>query len=554
MRWLAHRSLRRDFTIILVVIVMVPLAVTGIWLARSAARAGEDLLGARLDASLVRVADEIAARWARTRGAILDVAERDDVRRALAGAQSGETVVREQLPEGVRTIVIADRAGAPRWRAVASDEGPASAMLWVNVPLHDGSGARIGTARSALDAAAFPTATELGTAIGVTARESGLVLVAPPFDPTLARGDRLTLGAEPWLARHRELAEPPVALVAAAPLADFTAPFAAAGRRGLAVLVVVAVLALIAAAIVTRRTTRSLEMLARTADAIAGGELGRAVAVEAGEAGRLAVALNAMSASLRQTMRELARRESLAAVGEFAASLAHEVRNPLASIRLDLQRVQEKTDSSSPLHGVLARALGEVDRLNGTVTGVLRVARSGQVALERTDLLVPLSAAIVAATPELERRGAVLSVELPESPAVHVDGNAPALEQLFLNLLLNAAHAVERDGRVTVTVREVDGQVEVIVRDNGAGMTPEQLARAFEPFFTTREDGTGLGLAIVRGIASAHRGDASLESVAGAGTAARVRVPAASPAPARPDVRHVAAADGVHRNGMSAVV
>jgi len=522
MRWLLERSLRRDFTVIVLAIVVVPLAVTGVWLARSTARAGTDLLRARLDAALLRVADDISARWARTRGQILDVAERAD--------PSVRPAARPSLPEGIRTILVVDRGGSPIWRAGAADSAsPGSAATFaVELPLRDRSGTEIGAVRVELDAATVvgPPA-GMGVALGVIAQRNGVTLVAPPFDPELARSDRFTLGGQTWLAERRTLAEPALTLVAAAPLADFAAPFAAAARRGLVVLAIVVALAFVAAAIVTQRTTRSLERLARIADSIAQGDLDRTAAVESGEAGRLAAALNAMSASLRDTMRELARRQSLAAVGEFATSLSHEIRNPLASIRLDLQRVQEKLDASSPLRSPLARALGEVERLNHTVSGALRVARSGQVSLERIDLLVPLGAAIAAATPELERHGARLSVELPGTPSIPVDGNGPALEQLFLNLLLNAAQATAADGQVTVSVHVDAHVVETQVRDTGSGMSPERLARVFEPFFTTRSEGTGLGLAIARGIAAAHRGDVTLESTVGIGTVARVRIPVA---------------------------
>jgi signal transduction histidine kinase len=531
MRWLVERSLRRDFTLIVLGLVVVPLAITGVWLARSTADAGEALLRARLDVALVRAADDVSARWARTRGALLDVAERADIRQALSAGAAGLTPApsRQRLPDGVRVVDVVDARGTSRWRAASLDSSlPSTPPLPVALPLFDASGTTIGSLRADLDAAALlaPVA-GFGVAMGVAARATGVMLVTPPFAAELARRDRFTLGGQTWLAERRELAEPPIVLTAAGPLADFADPFAAAARRGLIVLAIVVALASLGAAIVTRRTTRSLERLARVADAIAEGDLGRSAEAESGEAGRLAAAINAMSASLRGTMRELAQRESLAAIGQFAAGLSHEIRNPLASIRLDLQRVQEKLGSESPLHAPLARALGEVDRLNRTVGGALRVARSGQVPLERIDVLVPLGAAIAAATPELERRGTALSVDLPRAPAILVDGNGAALEQLFLNLLLNAAQSIASGGQVSVSVRSDDRSVETTIRDTGVGIPPERLAHVFEPFFTTRSDGTGLGLAIVRGIAAAHRGDVALESVPGVGTTARVRIPAA---------------------------
>ena len=537
MRWLRERSLRRDFTLILLTLVIAPLGLIGVWLARATARAGEELLRTRLEMTISRVASEVGSRWVRTRSAVLSVAERDEVRRAF---QSERPVPGDAslLPDGVRVLRLEDTTGTVHWSArrdgAAGD--PAGAAAVVAVPIFAAGGARVGVARVSVSAAALlgpPAPTAAGVAVGVFDRSSGAALAPLPFPGALARTPRFTLGSETWLAARRPLAEPPLEVIAAAPLGDYATPFEQAARRGLLVLAVVAVLAFIAAAVVTRRTTRSLERLGRTAEAITRGELGLTVEAEGGEVGRLTGAFNAMSSSLRETMRELARRESLAAVGEFAASLSHEIRNPLASIRLDLQRVQEKLDSASPLHPPLARALGEVDRLNRTVSGALRVARSGQVTLERVDLLRPLDAAVHAAGPELAQHGATLAVELPDEPAMFVEGNAAALEQLFLNLLLNAAQATNEGSRVTVRVRRDGAVIETVVRDTGVGIAPGDLARVFEPFFSTRGDGTGLGLAVVRGVAAAHRGEVTIESTTGLGTAVRVRIPAVvPPAPA----------------------
>ena len=537
MRWLRERSLRRDFTLILLTLVIAPLALIGVWLARATARAGEELLRTRLETTSSRVASEVGSRWVRTRSAVLSVAERDEVQRAF---QSGRPVPGDAslLPDGVRALRFEDTTGTVRWSArrdgAAGDRAGAAAV--VTVPIFAAGGTHVGVARVSVSAAALlgpPAPTAAGVAVGVFDRSSGAALAPLPFPGALASTPRFTLGSETWLAARRPLTEPPLEVVATAPLGDSAAPFEQAARRGLLVLGVVAVLAFFAAAAVTRRTTRSLERLGRTAEAITRGELGLTVEAEGGEVGRLTGAFNAMSSSLRETMRELARRESLAAVGEFAASLSHEIRNPLASMRLDLQRVQEKLDAGSPLHVPLARALGEVDRLNRTVSGALRVARSGQVALERVDLLRPLDAAVHAAGAELAQRGATLAVELPDEPTVFVEGNAAALEQLFLNLLLNAAQATGDGGRVTVSVRRDGAIVETAVRDTGVGIAPGDLARVFDPFFSTRRDGTGLGLAVVRGVAAAHRGDVTIESTPGVGTAVRVRIPAAPPRDSR---------------------
>src|SRR5512147_2598116 len=141
MRWLFERSLRRDFTLIVLGLVVAPLAITGAWLARSTATAGEQLLRARLDAALVRAADDVAARWARTRGSLLDLADRAAIRQALSVGATGLTpvAVRQRLPDGVRAVDVVDSRGASRWHAASSDSATlvSAPTLSVTLPLFD---------------------------------------------------------------------------------------------------------------------------------------------------------------------------------------------------------------------------------------------------------------------------------------------------------------------------------------------------------------------------------------------------------------------------------
>jgi signal transduction histidine kinase len=240
---------------------------------------------------------------------------------------------------------------------------------------------------------------------------------------------------------------------------------------------------------------------------------------------RVARSFNAMTTNLRRTVGELAQRESLASLGEFSASLAHEIRNPLTSVRIDLQRVAEKVPGDSTLSRPLARALGEIQRLDGTVAGVLRLARSGRIDRERVELRIPVKAAAHAAAPEFEEAGAELTIAPADLWKLPVRGDSAALEQLFLNLLLNAAQALEPGGRAVMEVERTGSEAVVSLRDTGTGIPAEELSRVFEPFYSTRSDGTGLGLAIAGRIAAAHGGAIEMESSPGQGTVVRVRIP-----------------------------
>ena len=523
-------SLRTQLILVVLAAAIVPLALLALWLARASGRAGEALLTARLDAAVLSAANEAGVRWVEQRSALLDLAGTIEVRRAL-GDTVGAVSAPATLPTAVRLAVVRDAAGAVRWTR-AGDTATSGGVFRPVLTLWSQHAERaIGSLEAAVSGSAIVRATGAtgGTTLAAFDRRTGLPLLATPFDPDLASKPTFNWNGERWLVARRTLDDPAIEIVAAAPVADYEAPFADAARRGLLALLVVAMLSTLAAILLTRRLTRALGDLALAADGVARGEMGRTVPVQGSEElGRLAEAFNTMSESLRRTLDSLARRESLAAVGEFAASLSHEVRNPLTAMRIDLQRVEEKLEVESPLRAPLRRALHAVDRMQQTVSGALRVARSGRVARAPVDLLVPLDAALHASEPELQSAGARVEVDTGEVPLV-VLGDAAALEQLFLNLLLNAAQAFDAPGGVVrVCARADTNHARIEVRDTGRGMSPETLAAAFEPFVTTRPEGTGLGLAIARRIAAGHGGELSLESALGTGTTATVTIPRAT--------------------------
>ena len=525
-----RRSLRTQLILVVLAAALVPLVLLALWLARASGRAGETLLTRRLDAAVLSAANEAGVRWVEHRSALLDLADAIDVRRALGdtvGAMSAPAV----LPAAVRLAVVRDAAGAVRWARAVDTATTGGVFRPVLTLWSRRAGNAIGSLEAVLPGSAIVRATGAtgGTTLAAFDRRTGLPLLATPFDPDLASKATFTWNGERWLVARRTLDEPAIEIVAAAPVADYEAPFADAARRGLVALLIVAMLSTLAAIVLTRRITRALGDLALAADGVSRGEMGRTVPVPASEElGRLAEAFNTMSESLRRTLDSLARRESLAAVGEFATSLSHEVRNPLTAMRLDLQRVEEKLDPESPLRAPLRRALRAVDRLQHTVSGALRVARSGRVARAPVDLLVPLDAALHASEPEMQAAGARVEIDTGNAPLV-VLGDAAALEQLFLNLLLNAAQAFDAPGGVVRVRASADAtRARVEVEDAGRGMSSEALGAAFDPFVTTRAQGTGLGLAIARRIAAAHGGELSLESVPGSGTTAAVTIPRAT--------------------------
>jgi len=531
-------SLRSKFILIVLGGAVLPLALLGIWLNRTAERSGEHLLRGRLQTSLSQVVDEIGLRWLSQRSQLLRLAENAAVQAALrAGGASGTQ------DDAAKRAVIRDASGAVRW-TLAPEPGSTSRSsvipepaLPVRLGIYDNaSGDRLGVLEARVRMSSLlPSGAGWGgvsgSVLAVFDPVSGASLLPLSIDPALFARESFIWGDEPWLTVRHVLHEPPMQLVLAAPIAPFSEPFQQAARRNLWILAIVAVAVVALATLLTRRTTRALVRLAGAAEAVSRGDLDRKVEELPGdEVGQVAHAFNTMTESLRRTLRELSQRQALAAVGEFAASLAHEVRNPLTSIRLDLQRVEEKLPEDSDAQELLERALGEIERVDRSVTGALRVARSGSVTLERVDIRQPLEAAIHSAEPELKAHGATFKMQPLGTDPLWVKGDAPALEQLFLNLLLNAAQALDDGGRVEVTVARYRDGVSIAIRDTGRGIPLENMERIFEPFYSTRPEGTGLGLAIAQRIATAHGGQLSIESTLGVGTTVRLRLPQSAPA------------------------
>ncbi len=545
-------SFRTRILLLILAVGLVPLGLLGLWITRTVPASGERLLRGRLEGALETTVNHVSTRWVRQRSEILFLAEAAatyaDVLRgefrteaepppdllelfsALDPAVAAATV----KDAGDRQVWSLDRrslsgSGGLGTAALASD-GLAPALALKFEIYERFSGDYLGTLEVAMRLEAILSPGELGpTTAGMVVaafdRETGVSFLPLALDPSLLRDDAFLWAGDRWLALRRTLDEPPLELVVAAPLTPILAPLEETARRSTWLLAVVAAGALLLASFITGRMTRSLATLSEAAAAVSKGDLERRVA-ETGknEVGRLGRAFNRMTESLKKMLAELASRESLAAVGEFAASLAHEVRNPLTAIRIDLQMVEEGLAEDSELREPQQRALREVTRLDETVSRALSVARSGRIRARPIDLREPIQAASEAAAPTFESRGARLDIPVIDS-AVPVSGDPAALEQLFLNLLRNSAESLGSAQSATVSVSEEDGYAVVTIQDDGSGMPADVLERVFEPFFSTRPEGTGLGLPIARRIAAAHGGELELKSTPGVGTTATVRLP-----------------------------
>jgi signal transduction histidine kinase len=279
-----------------------------------------------------------------------------------------------------------------------------------------------------------------------------------------------------------------------------------------------------------RRVLAPLTVVTERANAVARGDLTpRRVVATNDEIGELATTFEGMVAAIQRARQDLVQAERLATIGKMAAHITHEIRNPLSSIGLNVELLEEEVASAGgdkEAGQLLSAIKAEVDRLSRISEQYLSVARRPRPRLmrERAEDLVRELVAFV--HPELDRAGVAVEVtagdDLPE-----VDLDESQLRQALLNLIRNAREAMPKGGRIDIAVRSRDGSsgVEITVDDTGSGIPEDARASIFDPFFTTKQRGTGLGLAVTREIIEAHSGSITCEPREGGGTRFRITLP-----------------------------
>jgi signal transduction histidine kinase len=233
---------------------------------------------------------------------------------------------------------------------------------------------------------------------------------------------------------------------------------------------------------------------------------------------------------LQQREHEVLRAEQLAAVGQLAAGVAHELRNPLTSIKMLVQTGLEGDAPPGLAAEDLALVEQEIRRMESYIRTFLDFARPPRSERRRTDLREVVHRAMTLTEGRARRQQVKQSVALPAEPVI-LDIDPEQVQQVLVNLLLNAIDALPRNGEVAVTVEQYEngGPVAVSVRDNGPGIAPGVRGRLFQPFVSGKADGVGLGLSICKRLVEAHGGSIDAEDAPGGGTVVRFTLPALEP-------------------------
>jgi signal transduction histidine kinase len=210
-------------------------------------------------------------------------------------------------------------------------------------------------------------------------------------------------------------------------------------------------------------------------------------------------------------------------VGQIAAGMAHEIKNPLASIKGAVEILCDEGTSEQDKGEFQAIVLKEVKRINTSVSDFLEFARPSETTLTELNLADIVRSSLKQIQPQAMKRG-IKIVSHIEDPVI-IMGDEEKVHQVMLNLLLNAVDAAPDKSSVTVDLKSEEANAVIFIEDSGLGIRESDASRVFEPFFTTKSTGTGLGLAIAKSIVERHNGQLRLENVTHGGARAETTLP-----------------------------
>ena len=221
---------------------------------------------------------------------------------------------------------------------------------------------------------------------------------------------------------------------------------------------------------------------------------------------------------------QMSRAEHLATLGELATGLAHEIRNPLAGIAGVIEIIGRDLPASSPAREMVNDVRLEINQINRILTDLLETARPHPPQMMKSNLNTTIEHAVMLARQQVLSKP--IRIEFEKNPNLpEVEHDSDQIHQVVLNLLLNAVQAIDKSGSVTVSLSEQHDGAAITVTDTGRGMTEQQLAQIFRPFYTTRNNGTGLGLSLVRRIIEEHNGQVNVSSEPDNGSTFQVLLP-----------------------------
>jgi signal transduction histidine kinase len=303
---------------------------------------------------------------------------------------------------------------------------------------------------------------------------------------------------------------------------DIAAATSAIGRTLLLVSAATLILSALVSQLVVKRVSRRLLELTDFTRRFGQGDRSRIPGGGGDEIGQLAGAFGDMARQLRDSEERLLRSEKLAVTGMLAARVAHDVRNPLSSIKMQAQLLRPRVEGT-PAQESLQAILRDIDQVELVVKGLLELARPGELRMQTARLNDLVEDVVRQVTAPFRHRKVAIETRLGDVPPLPLD--ADRFKQALLNLLMNGADAMPSGGRLLVETAADGPAVRLDVCDEGSGIDPAIRPRLFDPFMTTKREGVGLGLVNTKSIVERHGGTIDLLPREPHGTCARITLP-----------------------------
>ncbi len=293
------------------------------------------------------------------------------------------------------------------------------------------------------------------------------------------------------------------------------------------------VVGIIVALILMRLMTKPMGAFIKSMKTISDGELHQEISLDTSyEFRMMADSFNHMAKSLREskeelkkTYEELSQKHKLAALGEFAARVAHEIKNPLGIIKGSAQIILDKESSGEIKTEVWTYIIEEIDRLNRKVMNILDYARPRIMSLELTNINDIIEKTLYFSETQHKKGKRVVIVKKLDPGMPMIKSDTEMIRQAFVNLLINSYQSLKDNGEIIVSTCLDNEWLKITFKDTGEGIPESNLDKIFDPFFTTKKQGTGLGLSIVRQIIESHKGKIQIKSKVGEGTEVTILLP-----------------------------
>lgn len=572
-------SLRTKFLTLFAVFAVVPLVALGMFNYIDSMRALESLIATQTEAIAAQVAARVEQGYTLRESELRLLSQNVETQRLYRTLDSGDPEARDDalgranaylrqawdvLGSHYTRLEFRDAGGSTVYRLPADASGGSPAVgsvyrphvMSVVRPIQGAGGGEVGSLVATLDLDELLPLEQLVERFGETGysvvvdRSRNTVVYHPrhafrdqSLGTLLGPGgwnvDASVLGRKDGTFVYREhdttrvaafvsLAEPPWTIVAAGSVQEFSGPISRMRTRDLAIVLLAAAGVALAFTLMIRRETRSLLTLTAAADRMGAGDLDPDLPQGAGgEVGRLSAAFGLMVARVRETVRQIEASRQMAVVGEFASQVAHEIRNPLTSMKLNMQSLARDVKSgriSEESARPIEISLREIERLDRVVSGVLSLGRPRSAARETVPIGKILGGALDVLTPQASEHG--IGVETSYDAATFpVTGNAEELRGAFLNLFLNAMEAMPDGGTLRVSTRPLPaGEIEVRIADDGPGIPKALREEIFRPFYSSKRGGTGLGLSLALRAFEEHGGTLAVAGSPGRGRGAELVV------------------------------